>query len=49
MKPLKYIIFVFALSWATAALAGEPLGLAYRKNIAWEMFVLANQTQTILS
>jgi len=31
MKPLKYIIFVFALSWTTAALAGEPLGFGLSK------------------
>jgi hypothetical protein len=31
MKPLKYLIFVFALSWTTAALAGEPLGFGLSK------------------
>jgi len=31
MKTLKYIIIVFALSWTTAALAGEPLGFGLSK------------------
>ena len=31
MKPLTYLIIVFALSWAPAALAGEPIGFGLSK------------------
>jgi len=32
MKPLKYIIIVFALGWTTVALAGEPLGFVWQES-----------------